>query len=353
MVVIFAVHVLGARANRTKAKKWIRAHARNLTSEFSLVGFGDAPTIDVGDVGDVSADDLIREKSLYEFATYASGRQNTAFLDVKLTLVKRFNPFLNWAEAAIGIFTSMFESPADVLKANIYPFDGKESLTVPSIPGTEELRAKEGKSTYDDFVWAVVNKKSMQKLRDDRYDLSLTATKDSPKLPNWLSVMSENAEITDTILTPELVDAIQSAGSHFEHLIISDQPKDKPMTLKEATSRKRIFLEYRLPSDNNYEALQPLFAYFLRLPDFLVQNGRFRGEVTRKIGKVREQMTVQLRKVAEDEKNEERALEREKTKKAKRDAELAGLDAKAQKKYLEKEREKEQRKAQKKQTTRG
>jgi hypothetical protein len=60
-----------------------------------------------------------------------------------------------------------------------------------------------------------------------------------------------------------------------------------------------------------------------------------------------------IQKVEEDEKNEDRALEREKAKKLKRDLALKGLDAKAQKKFLEKEREKEMRRGQKKATTRG
>lgn len=46
-------------------------------------------------------------------------------------------------------------------------------------------------------------------------------------------------------------------------------------------------------------------------------------------------------------------MEREKAKKLKRDLELKSLDAKGQKKYLEKEKEKEMRKSQKKMTSRG
>ena len=58
---------------------------------------------------------------------------------------------------------------------------------------------------------------------------SLTSTKDSSKLPNWATVMSESAEITDFLLTPELVKAVESAGELLEHLIISDQPVDQPL----------------------------------------------------------------------------------------------------------------------------
>lgn len=356
IVVVF--HLIGARANRSRAKAWIRAHAPVLTSEFALVGFGGVPTVD-GDYGSVAApspkaDILIKEKSLTEFATYATGRQNTAFMDVKIDLTKRFNPLINLFETAASFFwESAFETPADVVEATLYPFDGKESQTVPSLPGSAEARAKDGKSSYDAFVWALVNKNAMQKAREQRYDLSITLTKDNGKLPGWLTVMSESAEITETLLAKELIEAIEAAGDLFDYLIISDQPTDKPKTLAETTPSKRLILKYRLPSGGDYAALVPLFTYFLRLPDVLVQTAHFRPEVSKKVRVTREAMSKELKKIADEEKAEERTLEREKAKKAKRDAELAGLDAKAQKKYLEKEKEKEMRKSQKKMTMRG
>jgi hypothetical protein len=73
----------------------------------------------------------------------------------------------------------------------------------------------------------------------------------------------------------------------------------------------------------------------------------------RKVRSIREETIAQIKKVDETEKAEERQLERDRAKKAKRDQELNALDAKAQKKYLEKEREKEIRKAQKGKTVRA
>ncbi|KAK5239218.1 hypothetical protein LTR16_012154, partial [Cryomyces antarcticus] len=68
----------------------------------------------------------------------------------------------------------------------------------------------------------------MKTLRDDRYDISLTTTKDHPKLPAWATVMSESPEITEAMLTPELVSAVTEAGEAMEALIITDQPIDQP-----------------------------------------------------------------------------------------------------------------------------
>ncbi|KAG6008836.1 hypothetical protein E4U54_008657 [Claviceps lovelessii] len=353
LIVLF--HILGARANRSKAKAWMRANAPVLHKEFALVGFGGVPN---SDNDNVQPEHLIKEKSLSEFATYASGRQNVAFLDVKLTMTKKFNPILGLVETAASLVSDMFSSPQDTMEAFLYPFDGKENMTLPALPGAEEVRAKDTKSTYDAFVWAIVHKESMRRLREDRYDVTLTATKENPKLPPWLVIMSESAEVTETLLTPELIDAVKSAGDDFEYLIVSDQPTEKPAKLDDTTPRKRIFLKHRLPSGGNndgssYGNLTPIFQYFLRLPDFLVQNARFRPEVLRKVRATREAMIAQIKKMADEEKSEDRQWEKEKAKKAKRDADLKGLDAKAQKKYLEKEREKEMRRSQKKLTMRG
>jgi hypothetical protein len=49
-------------------------------------------------------------------------------------------------------------------------------------------------------------------------------------LPNWLTVMTESAEITDTLLTPDLIKAAESAGDSFQYLIVTDQPVDRPKT---------------------------------------------------------------------------------------------------------------------------
>ena len=88
----------------------------------------------------------------------------------------------------------------------------------------------EQRRTFDrhGFVFAVVHKDLMKRLREERYDLSLTATKDSAKLPVWVTTMSESAAITDALLTPELITAINDAGDRFEALVVTDQPIDQP-----------------------------------------------------------------------------------------------------------------------------
>lgn len=213
IAILLAFHLYGSRRNRSKAKTFMAKHLAVLKREFAQVGFG--------------GESHIREKSLFEFEAYATGRQNVAFLDINLVMKKRFNPILGGVEFILGSLFESFPPPVDRVDAVLYPFDGREAKTVPSIPGNEP---KVEKSSYDGFVWAVVNKNCMQAVRDERYDASITSTKDNSNLPPWLTVMSESAEITNLLLTPELAEAAKKAGDLLEYLLISDQPTDKPVT---------------------------------------------------------------------------------------------------------------------------
>jgi hypothetical protein len=246
--VILAVllHLWGSRANRRIAKKWITVHAPVLQQEYAIVGFGGRKTpaadeVETEDLLKASASDdltvpeeLLKAKSGQEFTTYATGRANAAFTDVTLTLLKRYNPLVLAAEYVLSFFFESFTSPTERIEATTYAFDGKEADLVPSRGGNAggeraEQRKPTSNSSYDGFVWAVVHKDVMKQLRDERYDVSLTSTKDNPKLPPWATVMTESAEITEALLTPQLIGAIESAGECFEYLIVSDQPLNKPL----------------------------------------------------------------------------------------------------------------------------
>jgi hypothetical protein len=210
--------------------------------------------------------ELMKENAQNEFVTYASGRQNVAFVDLKLTLIKRYNPLVVLGEYIIGFFFESQPAPEERMECTAYAFDGRENLIVPGTRGEE--RKSTHNSTYDGFVWAVVNKDIMKRLRDDRYDLSLTTTKDHPKLPAWATVMSEANEITETLLTPDLIKAVHAAGDDaFEGLIITDQPQDRPNKYVHFEAHNfcaDIFLESTRQSPKS--ALLYLFAFHLTTP---------------------------------------------------------------------------------------
>ncbi|OBT93826.1 hypothetical protein VE01_08501 [Pseudogymnoascus verrucosus] len=360
LLALGTIHILGTRANRRRARGWAVAHAPVLHNEFALVGFapqqpgaGDAEGEGLARAIEKAGKDgeVLKEVGLSNFLGYATGRLNVAFLDIEIDLLKRYNPVLQFIENAAGFFFESMPAPVERVSAILYPFDGKEALTVPGLPGMAELKG--GKSGYDNFVWAVVHKDRMRQLRDERYDVSITVTKDHPRLPEWATVMSESAEITEAMLTPALVAAVEKAGEAFEHLIITDQPTDQPLSVDETVSKKRVYLSLRLPASGDYEETLPIFTYFIQLADFLVEKAHFRPEVMKKVKGGREDVVKRLVKADTDGKAEERALEREKAKKAKRDKELAGLDAKAQKKFLEKEKEREMKRSMKKGSQKG
>lgn len=221
ILVLLAIHLWGTRTNRSKAKAWARAHAPVLQQEFAQVGYkeGQAPT---------NPEDITREKKADEYQSYATGRQNVAFVDMKLTLLKRYNPFMLLGEYTIPLFFESFPPPVERLEATAYVFDGQESKVAPSYGSGDAKKVPD--SSYDGFVFAIVHKDIMKRVREDRYDLSLTTTRDHAKLPVWVAVMSESAEVTDTMLTPELIKAINDAGDAFEALVISDQSMDQPKT---------------------------------------------------------------------------------------------------------------------------
>ncbi|KAI9776237.1 MAG: hypothetical protein M1835_005574 [Candelina submexicana] len=366
LVILVAVHLWGTRTNRRKAKTWLSTHLPVLEKEFAVVGtkVHKPPTLEdvqasglrkaAGEAELDVPEELLKEKTNNEYITYATGRQNVAFVDIKLSLFKRYNPLVVLGESALSFLFESMPAPVEKVEATLYPFDGKEASLVPPPGGKQgqdllEQRFKNSSSGYDGFVWAVVNKDVMKQLRDERYDVSLTTTKDHPKLPNWATVVSESSEVTDFMLTADLIQAVEEAGDQLEYLLVTDQPVDKPQKLDETTPKKRILLSLRLPSSPlAYTASLPLFSLFFTLADNLASSAHFRPEVLRKIRQTRDDEIRKLRRVDEDEKADERSLRRDKEKKEKRDRELGRLGADEQRKYLEKEREKERKKSEKK-----
>jgi Protein of unknown function (DUF1682) len=375
LLILIILHSWGRRKNRRLAQSWAVAHAKPLSDEYAVVGFSGRKKPlpeEVQNLGlaQAMAEDkiivpaeIIKEKTAQSFASYATGRQNVAFMDIRLMLYKRYNPLTLLLEWVASLLFESMREPEEKVEAVAYTFDGRERDIVPvtSVGEQEALvdSTKGLQSGYDSFIWAIVHKNAMRQLREDRYDLSLTSTKDLPQLPHWATIMTESAEITETLLTPELLKILNDVGDElFESLIVSDQPLERPTKLEEATPRKRIGLTLRFPSGSAsspsaWDSTLPLFRWFLRLPDTLAQRARFRPEVQRKVRSIRETEVEKLRRRDDEEKAEERKLEADRKKKAERDAKLKGLSAEEQRKFLDKEREKEQRKSNKKSTKRA
>ncbi|KAK2813339.1 hypothetical protein FQN50_000654 [Emmonsiellopsis sp. PD_5] len=368
ILLLLLFHVWGTRKNRRRAAQWAAAHVPVLQSEFAVVGYSGVPRAAAVEAEGlartssalVAPDSVLKEKSGQEFTTYATGRANVAFVDVSVQLLKRFNPLYLVGDHVVSLFLDSWPSPVERVECVAYSFDGKEKELVPAPSGAEKEAMRKGNASgYDGFVFAIVHKNSMRRLREDRYDVTLTFTKDNAKLPEWVTVMSESAEITDMMLTAELVKAVEEAGQDFEYLIVTDQPLDKPTKIDETTPRKRIYLSLRLPTSTTSTTTTsppttlPLFTHFLRLTDRLVSTAHFRAEVSRKLRNTRDEEIRKLKRADEEEKAEERKVAAEKLKKEERERLLRGMSAEEQRKYLEKEREREQKRGMKRATRRG
>jgi hypothetical protein len=217
---ILLVHLWGRRANKKKVQDWASHHIPALEFEYAQVG------IDKKRISGTDPETALEETTATEWTTYATGRQNIAFADIKITLAKRFNPVIMLGEQLIGLIFDSIPPTVENVEITSYAFDNKEPDYVAR--RKDEPLAKAGASSFDGFVWAIVNKRVLKKSRDDRYDLSLTATKDHAKLPIWATVLSESAEVTDLMLTPELIKAVEDAGDLFDALIVTDQPLERP-----------------------------------------------------------------------------------------------------------------------------
>jgi hypothetical protein len=214
IVVVVGMHVWGSKRNRSIATGFISLLAPVLTKEFAQVGFQKQ------EGGLFEADKAIKSNSHQEFASYATGRNNVAFMHTTIKLQRRNNPVAWFMETAVGFFfESLATTGGDSVTMTISPFDGNE----PTI-------TTKNSSKYDNFVWALVNKKHMRRWREERYDLSLTRTSDWDSLPGWLAVMGESKEIGDVCLYQELKEAVKECGSFLEFLLVSDMPKEKPTT---------------------------------------------------------------------------------------------------------------------------
>lgn len=188
-----------------------------LSQEFAHVGFDLEGTANT-EGGDASAETALRENHPLEFITYASGRQNIAFMHATIKLQRRPNPVGWFGEQLLSFFFEALQAPTDTVTITMSPFDGQDAA-----------RSGSGQSSkYDNFVWALVNKNNMKRWRDERYDLSLTKTTDWEGLPPWLAVMGESKEIGDIVLSKELKEAVQDCQDILEYLIVTDQPVDKP-----------------------------------------------------------------------------------------------------------------------------
>lgn len=225
---VVGIHLWGSRRNRSIARGFLAALAPVLAKEFAFVGFSKKAEANTDGDGAASldVDAALKDVSHMEFVSYASGRQNIAFMHTTIKLQRRHNPVAWVMELLVSFFFDSIPTPKDCITMTISPFDGNEPATSATAGATG--KSSGGKSTFDNFIWAIVNKRNMRRWRDERYDLSLTRTSDWEGLPQWVAVMGESKEVGDLCLCQPLKDVVGECGNFLEFLVVTDMPIEKP-----------------------------------------------------------------------------------------------------------------------------
>ena len=116
LVILVFVHLWGTRTNRRKMRAWARTHLPVMQREFAIVGV--SKDADQGVISKLQTsesvevpDGLVRMKTPSEWISYATGRQNAAFVDIKLNIAKRYNPLARLTDVALGLISESTPAP--------------------------------------------------------------------------------------------------------------------------------------------------------------------------------------------------------------------------------------------------
>ncbi|KAK0491041.1 hypothetical protein IW261DRAFT_1413438 [Armillaria novae-zelandiae] len=296
------VSIIGISYNKRKASSWITKQRPLLISQFTTTspltwdGYSDA-------------------------FTFSTGRRVVSALHTTFALRPRHDPFQALFQLGRGLVDVQY-APKDVVELDFTLAEG-------AVP--------------NDFVWAVVNKRELRVVKDDRWDLTFTKTTDHPALPSNISVMSEFADVTEALLKsttlPVLLQELSSMDG-FCSLSVTDQPRVRPDTVT-SSSKKHLILSLHVSSS---AVPATLFSFVDSLSKITL-----RPETKNKLRKSREDLEKILKQEAEreeKEKKEEVNEDKRAEKRRKEEERIGKLSAAEQQKYLDRERKRNLRKSQ-------
>ncbi|KAG6335635.1 hypothetical protein ID866_3451 [Astraeus odoratus] len=274
-----------------------------------------------------------------DFFVFSTGRRAIASLHTTLALRPRHDLLQILWQYAWSAYDLRYE-PFDVLTLD-FTFDADAVSAVP------------------DFIWAVVRKSELTSIRGQRWDLTFTRTADHPAFGPSLSVLSEFADVTDTLLKLVLPHSstsfpplVTSALPYLRVFSITDQPEERPTVSAFSTKLKRIVLAFDLPDD--IQNVLPLLEATFVLADTLASGKvAFRHDTRTKIKKVRDDVERAIKEEANKEKREEAADDRRAARRKAEEERIAKLSAAEQKKALERERKRAMKKSAGKLTRKG
>lgn len=277
-----------------------------------------------------SSNELYIKDSAENYSSYATGRANIDKVNITFKLKPRHNIFVFCLETIMSYFTESVLAPTDRVDIEIFPSNN---------------------ASYDNFIQAVVSKIGMNDYRKFNYFLSLTKTSDSPLIPESFVVMTEVNEIQEKVITPDLRDSLTlDAANYLRFISFTDQPSDRPESLRDLLPRRRIIISTHLVTgDSQLQQLSKILQSIFDTVDKLsAREITFKNETLRKIVKTREVEVNKIQKLIDAAKEEELAEEKAKLKQQEKDK-FRSLSRDEQIKLEKKANEKKQRKLQKKQ----
>ncbi|KAI0269159.1 DUF1682-domain-containing protein [Gloeopeniophorella convolvens] len=299
----------GSKINKSKADSWLSAHLPVFERQFSR------PT-----------DGGLTSDGYTDFFNFSTGRRNVASLHTVFTLRPRHDLFQLAYQFAWGLIDLLYTPKDDVT------LDFKLHST----------------SAAPDFVWALVTKEEANSIRGERWDLTFTKTTEKPTLPPNVVVMSEFADVTDSVLklAGPVLNALKDPKiqPYFRSLSITDQPRVRP-TVPSTTREKHVLLSLSALPPSQAGASAPLVSAVFELIDAL-EKIVLRPETKTKLKKTREEFSKALKDESEKEAREEAADAKLAAKRKAEEERIAGLSAAEQQKILERDRKRNLRKTQ-------
>ncbi|KAH9844318.1 DUF1682-domain-containing protein [Rhodofomes roseus] len=329
ILLFIALYFWGKRVNQSRVNKWFDTHTPLLEAQFSMP---------------IPANGLVRDGNS-DWFNFSTGRRAVKSLHTTFALRPRHDLLQYIYQFGRGLMELDYKA-ADAVELD-FTFNAPASA-----------------SAVPDCVWAVIAKDEMKGIRTRRWDFTFTKTTDNPTLPPSLTVMSEFADITTSLLKPlgalDLPAVLSAPATlkYFRSLSITDQPRTRPSApLPQSQRSKHLILELTLPPPSDAAATLPLLQAAFQLVDAIAGEGKASGmrgglaaqlrpETKNKLKKTREEVEKQIR---EEAKREQREEEEEKRATAKRKAEeerLSRLSAADQKKALDREKKRAMRKSQ-------
>jgi hypothetical protein len=290
VLLYLAVAVAGRRRNQRTARALYDALGPLLARNFA------APASSSGLIPDGPTD----------FFVFSTGRRALASLHTVLALRPRQDP-LHWLFQSLWQLYDLRYHPRDRLSLDFL-------LDAPAFP---------------DFVWAIVNKSELTTIKDARWDLvrlfplplpsshclqTFTRTTEHPAVPPAFSLMSEFADVSDTLFklhlspstTLSTLLATPPCLTYLTSLSITDQPDERPQSAASYVPQKRVLLDINLPDPKHAHDILPLVDAVFALVDLLAAGKAvLRPETRAKIRKVRENVIKDIKEDEVKEKKEE------------------------------------------------